>query len=292
MKKFEAKTLEEAYELAAIDFECSVTEITFEVIQQPSNGFFGFGKKNAVVMALRQQQIYKHQSKHHKAKDNRFKKHIEIREITNLEEPQNEQQEIVEVKKQEPQYDFSNDPHLKNKDHIFDNFYSHHEKAELPKIKIKKENDVVLEEVNEKLRDLFGNFCYKLNPIKVSFIDDETLYIEFSGEDAALLIGKEGYRYKALSYILFNWINEKYGLMIRLEVAEFLSNQEEAIYSYLNPLIEQIHEAGSGKTKVLDGVLIHIALKKLRESFPEKYVAAKTNKKGEKYILVNEYRQQ
>ena len=40
-------------------------------------------------------------------------------------------------------------------------------------------------------------------------LDDNTLYIEFSGEDAALLIGKEGYRYKALSYILFNWIHEK-----------------------------------------------------------------------------------
>lgn len=290
MKKFEAKTLEEAYELAALDFECSVTEITFEVIQQPSKGFFGFGKKNAVVMALKQQQIYKYPQKN-KSKDHRFKKHIEIKDIATIEEPQDEPEEIVVIKKQEPQYDFSNDPHLKNKEHIFDNFYTQNQKAEIPKIKIRKENDAVLDEVKAKLDELFGNFCYKLNPIKVSFIDEETLYIEFSGEDAALLIGKEGYRYKALSYILFNWINEQYGLMIRLEVAEFLANQEEAIHNYLNPLIEQISEAGSGKTKSLDGVLIHIALKKLRESFPDKYVAAKTNKKGEKYILVNEYRQ-
>ncbi len=116
------------------------------------------------------------------------------------------------------------------------------------------------------------------------------MYIEFLGEDSALLIGKEGYRYKALSYILFNWINEKYGLMLRLEVAQFLKNQEEAIYAYLEPIVEIIKEKGTFKTKPLDGILVHIALKKLRDEFPDKYVAVKTNVKGDKYVLVNEYR--
>ncbi|GAB1467233.1 hypothetical protein MASR2M54_27330 [Aliarcobacter cryaerophilus] len=36
---------------------------------------------------------------------------------------------------------------------------------------------------------------------------------------------------------------------------------------------------------------MHIALKRLREEFPLKYVAVKTNVKGEKYVLVNEYKQ-
>jgi spoIIIJ-associated protein len=114
--------------------------------------------------------------------------------------------------------------------------------------------------------------------------------VEFTGNDSALLIGKEGYRYKALSYILFNWINEKYGLMLRLEVAEFLKNQETSIYAYLEPVIEVIKEKGTFKTKPLDGILVHIALKKLREEFPNKYVAVKTNVRGDKYVLVNEYR--
>ena len=91
------------------------------------------------------------------------------------------------------------------------------------------------------LRSLFKDSCYGIENIKVEFFDEETLYIEFTGDDSALLIGKEGYRYKALSYILFNWINEKYGLMLRLEVAEFLKNQEEAIHTYLIPVIETIN---------------------------------------------------
>lgn len=285
MKKFEANTLEEAYELATVDFECSVTEITFEVIQQPSKGFFGFGKKNAVVMALKNQNSFKYQ----KQKDHKFKKHIEIKDLPNLNEVIKAEEKVESKPQSQKSYDFSKDPQLKNKDEIFDNFYASSTKHAF--VKVKLPNEQILEEVKSKLDELFGNFCYKLNPIKVSFCDEETLYIEFSGEDAALLIGKEGYRYKALSYVLFNWISEKYKLMIRLEVAEFLANQEGSIHAYLNPLIDQIKEIGSGKTKPLDGVLIHIALKKLRESFPGKYVAVKTNKKGEKYILVNEYRQ-
>ena len=69
-----------------------------------------------------------------------------------------------------------------------------------------------------------------------------------------------------------------------------LKNQEEAIYTYLEPIIEIIKEKGTFKTKPLDGILVHIALKKLRDEFPDKYVAVKTNVRGDKYVLVNEYR--
>ena len=78
--------------------------------------------------------------------------------------------------------------------------------------------------------------------------------------------------------------------MLRLEIAEFLAHQEESIHKYLEPVIETIKVKGFYKTKQLDGILVHIALTKLREEFPDKYIAVKTNIKGERYILVNEYR--
>ena len=78
--------------------------------------------------------------------------------------------------------------------------------------------------------------------------------------------------------------------MLRLEVEEFLKNQEEAIHAYLEHIIEIIKEKGTFKTKPLDGILVHIALKRLRDEFPDKYVAVKTNVRGDKYVLVNEYR--
>jgi spoIIIJ-associated protein len=281
MKKFEAKTLEEVYELASNEFNCSIIDLEIEVIQQPSKGFLGFGKKVAII-SVELKRKFKKENK--KFKDTRYKKtNINIQEVS-----EKIANNIKEVKKDRP---ITKVPTVEGKEQIFNNFYTEdNQKDEIAKIVIKKDREEIISEVKNDVNQLFQNTCYEIDEIKVDFYDDETLYIEFNGKDSALLIGKEGYRYKALSYILFNWINEKYGFMLRLEVAEFLRNQEEAIYNYLVPVIESIKENGSYKTKPLDGILVHIALKRLREEFPNKYVAVKTNIKGDKYVLVNEYR--
>ena len=285
MKKFEANCLEKVYELATKEFNCSITELEIEVIQQPSKGFLGFGKKNAIIQAC-----FKNNCKTYVQETKTFRnKDVKIEEISERLEYSNK---IEEKSFSEDKYEsVSRVSKVETKDKIFDNFYNEEaSQTEISKIVIKKDKEKILEEIKEGLSLLFDNTCYKLDNINVEFYDEETLYIEFLGEDSALLIGKEGYRYKALSYILFNWINEKYGLMLRLEVAQFLKNQEEAIYTYLEPIIEIIKEKGTFKTKPLDGILVHIALKRLREEFPDKYVAVKTNVRGDKYVLINEYR--
>ena len=279
MKKFEANCLEKVYELATAEFNCSITELEIDVIQQPSKGFLGFGKKSAII-----QVCFKDSCKTYVQETKIFKnKDVRIQEVSERIEYSNQKEE-----KKEPS---CNVPKVESKEKIFDKFYNEEtSQNEIPKIIIKKDKEKILKEVEDGIHLLFDNTCYRLEKINVEFYDEETLYIEFLGEDSALLIGKEGYRYKALSYILFNWINEKYGLMLRLEVAQFLKNQEESFYSYLEPIIEIIKEKGTFKTKPLDGILVHIALKKLREEFPDKYVAVKTNIRGDKYVLVNEYR--
>jgi len=153
----------------------------------------------------------------------------------------------------------------------------------------KPKEDVIIQEITIKINNLFNHTCYNLDKIIVSFHNEKTLYIEFKGEDVGLLIGKDGYRYKALLYILFSWIHEKYNLMVRVEVAQFLATQEETIFNYLIPVIKAIKKKGFFTTKPLDGILVHIALKRLRDEFPDKYVAIKTNAQGNKYILINEY---
>lgn len=151
------------------------------------------------------------------------------------------------------------------------------------------EVEVAIKEVKENINKLFKESCFALDEIKVEKHDDETILIEFSGEDAALLIGKEGYRYKSLSYLLYNWINIKYNLNIRLEIAEFLKNQEEMIEKYLVGVIERINNNGRAQTKILDGVLVKIALEALRKEFPNKYVGIKTGREGGKFIVVNDF---
>ncbi len=265
-KQFRAKTLEEAYEKATANFNCSITDLEIEVVQTGSKGFLGLFVKEAIIIVENNNPTTQTKpTKKQNIPDTKSK----------IEEEETQEIKVEEIKKEK----------------IFNDFYDNTEEKEIHnEISIKSDENAIITEVREKINHLFSKTCYKLDEIKVSFYDNETLYIEFTGEDVALLIGKEGYRYKALSYILFNWVHEKYNLMLRLEVAEFLSSQEEAIFAYLIPVIQTIEDEGFYKTKPLDGVLVHIALTKLRDEFPDKYVAVKTNVKGDKYILVNEYR--
>ena len=287
MKKFEAKCLQEVYELASADFNCSITDLDIEVIQQPSKGFLGFGKKNAII-----QVCFKDNCKTYTketSSETFMKKDIKIEDISSKIEESRKNDTTCCSEKVESKV--SKISKTESKDKIFDNFYNEEKsQTEISNIIIKKDKEQIVKEIKADIDLLFSNTCYEIDNIKVEFCEEDTLYVEFTGEDSALLIGKEGYRYKALSYILFNWINEKYGLMLRLEVAEFLKNQEASIYAYLEPVIEVIKEKGTFKTKPLDGILVHIALKRLREEFPNKYVAVKTNVRGDKYVLVNEYR--
>ena len=53
LTKIEAATLEDAYTKASSQLECSITDLEFEIIQNPSKGFWGFGKKMAIIVAAK-----------------------------------------------------------------------------------------------------------------------------------------------------------------------------------------------------------------------------------------------
>ena len=149
-------------------------------------------------------------------------------------------------------------------------------------------NDVV-EIAKKEINELFDLSCFNIDKIDVKVYDDDTILFEINGDDAALLIGKEGYRYNALATMLFSWISQKYGYKTRLEIASFLESQEEMMRKFLEPTIREIEEKGRVKTKPFDGVLVYIALEILRSEFPHKYVAIKQNRNGENYIIVNDF---
>lgn len=146
----------------------------------------------------------------------------------------------------------------------------------------------VVEKVKKELSELFKKSCFDIEVKDVFKYDEETIFIHLDGVDAPLLIGKEGFRYNALNYILYNYVYQKYGFKIKLEIAEFLKNQKEKLEEYLNYFIEdKIKTRGYGKTKPLDGILAFLALEILREKLPDKYVAIR-EKNGEKYVIVGE----
>ena len=356
--KIEANTLQEAFQKAAEQLNCSVTELDIKVLQHPSGGIFGFFKKTAIIEANLENQPKpqhkpkndrnfakksdenesvkeeKKQSKKHdhndkkrnpkKHKDEKNEAKPEQKEhknekpnlseknsalakdafaekgekeadepgyvIKRLDEPK-EQKESKEAK--EPQASKSTPKNILDTS-IIENFnQTDEESAPQALQKEKKEKvvidfDKILPEIKEGMTRLFKASCFEIDKVEVGKFNDETVLIELDGADAALLIGKEGYRYKAISYMLYNWLNSKYNLAIRLEIAQFLQNQEAMMDQYLNGVIERVQNSGRAQTKPLDGVLVKIALEKLREKFPDKYVGIKSGNDG-KFVVVNDF---
>ncbi|WP_017281044.1 Jag N-terminal domain-containing protein [Helicobacter pylori] len=256
--EIKAKTLEEALTQASIALNCPIINLQYEVIQTPSKGFLSIGKKEAIILAGVKESVK--EIKEESAKETNTKEiHQSAEEKKQSLETETPQEEIITPK-----------PPKKN-------------------LKEESHNGDKLHEIKQELKDLFSHLPYKINKVEVSLYEPGVLLIDIDGEDSALLIGEKGYRYKALSYLLFNWIHPAYGYNIRLEISTFLQNQEKVMEVQLQSTIMTVHEVGKGQMKAPDGVLTYIALKKLRKAFPNKYVSIKTNLNDEKYIVINDF---
>ncbi|GAA8778191.1 SpoIIIJ-associated protein [Helicobacter pylori] len=256
--EIKAKTLEEALIQASIALNCPIINLQYEVIQTPSKGFLNIGKKEAIILAGVKESVKEIQEE--SAKETNTKEtHQSAEEKKQNSEIETPQEEITTPK-----------PPKKN-------------------LKEESHNGDKLHEIKQELKDLFSHLPYKINKVEVSLYEPRVLLIDIDGEDSALLIGEKGYRYKALSYLLFNWIHPAYGYNIRLEISTFLQNQEKVMDTQLQNTIMTVHEVGKGQMKAPDGVLTYIALKKLRKAFPNKYVSIKTNLNDEKYIVINDF---
>jgi spoIIIJ-associated protein len=260
MKKIEALTLEQAYAQAAAEFGCSVTALQVEIVQFPSKGVFGLFKKSAIIIA------------------NLPNKTVDAVETADVVEPS----KVITPTYEEPE-------ELVLGDEFYEQADDFEEEREMDDDMYQLSAQECADEVKEQINILFKEICFDINEVQVSVYDENTLLLEFTGVDAALMIGKEGYRYKALSYMLFNWINAVYGMQLRLEIAEFLKNQEESISRYLVNVCDIIDQEGRAQTKVLDGVLVQIALKQLRDRYPDRYVAIRSTRDGGKFIIINSY---
>ncbi|WQV29877.1 Jag N-terminal domain-containing protein [Helicobacter pylori] len=259
--EIKAKTLEEALIQASIALNCPIINLQYEVIQTPSKGFLSIGKKEAIILVgvkeVKEESVKEVKEESVKEIDTKeIHQNAEEKQSLGIETPQEER-----ITPKPPKKNLKEESHNRDK----------------------------LHEIKQELKDLFSHLPYKINKVEVSFYEPGVLLIDIDGEDSALLIGEKGYRYKALSYLLFNWIHPAYGYSIRLEISTFLQNQEKVMEAQLQSVIMTVHEVGKGQMKAPDGVLTYIALKKLRKAFPNKYVSIKTNLNDEKYIVINDF---
>ncbi len=228
MVKIEAESLETAYSMAAQKLSCSITQLNVEVIQVPSRGILGLFKKQAIIVAtanipaeaLSVPEPSQEKRDIRPVKRKPKSKHVSHNEIILPESFVTDQEDdydgsdiyedeeevyvgedtrICEQSHEEIHEQLAHSKRYKGSNAVVDNFF--HEEGVAKEAF--KPSDVV-DEIKTKIDQLFKHACFDLDEIKVAAYDDVTILVEFTGKDAALLIGKEGYRYKALSYMLYN----------------------------------------------------------------------------------------
>ncbi|WP_270969997.1 Jag N-terminal domain-containing protein [Campylobacter upsaliensis] len=287
--KIEAKDLQSALTEASIKLECSVVDLEYTILQQHKSGFLGFGRKSAIIEVEVKRYKKKHLKKENKPnfrneeKSNHFQKTDKVVKTEN--EFKKNESKIRKMEENEPKTEVKMESSKKEKyvvksDAIFDSFHKEDH--------TNRNQDDLLDEIKIQLERLLKISCFQISLKEIKMYDENCIFIRLDGEDSALLIGKEAHRYKAFSYLLHNWINLKYNLLVRLEIAEFLEKQIQGMQFYLQGVAEKIKQSGRGQTKPLDGVLIKIALEELRAMFPHKYVGIKQN--GEqRFVVVNDF---
>lgn len=350
MTKVSASTLQEALSKAALELECSVTELDYEVVQYESKGVLGLGKKDAIIIAnVKHAQASKNatptNAKNPNIPTSNPQNSVQNNAQASAQFTQNPQPNTNDFAKnpaqnlaqnpyqnpyapprqsqnQNPQnnpthkhyehQNYQDDKQTENKNEQESSFFDASEfindskpskpntasyytnggyeiNTSTPTTEKFQTKEEVADEITKLIQEMLSYTPYKIDNVKVSFYDNQTLSIYIDGEDSALLIGERGYRYKAISYLLFNWIQPTYGYNIRLEIAQFLQNQEDAIDAYLVGIINEVRREGRAQTKPLDGILAFIALKKLREQFPDKYISFRENPQNERYIIINDF---
>ncbi len=303
MKKIVEKTLEAALIKASTELNCSVADLEYEIIQNPSSGFLGLGKKEAIIVVeTKGNNSHSKSAQTHFAQTSNTDKPRATKQSNKDSYPQDGFAESTsdldkntlsqqEISSNRDDYSLDSQSVWGAQSYEISREYETQKFYEAPKpMYSKQDNEANIAEIRKELEALFAFLPFEIHQFEVKMYDDNTLYIYIDGRDCALLIGERGYRYKALSYLLFNWINPKYGYALRLEIAEFLKNQEEMIDVYLKDIVRLVKLNGRAQTKTLDGILVYIALSKLRDLFPDKYVSVRQNEADEKYIIINDFR--
>lgn len=198
-----AKTVSDAIIEAAIQLETSSDNIEYEVLENGSSGFLGFGSKPAVIQAKKKEVvdemelIAKAMAEEEKEKELQKK-----REIQN----QNEKRKET-VKKEQP--------------------IAKEVKTKEPKIPVNKEE--AEQAAITFLMDVFKSMNMSVE-VKASVLDD-SLNVDISGDEMGVLIGKRGQTLDSLQYLTSLVVNKGKNtyLRVKLDTENYRKRRKETL---------------------------------------------------------------
>lgn len=228
-----AKTVKDAILEASLKLETFRDNIEYEVIEEGSTGFLGFGSKKAVIKARKKVAVedilkeevkeekparkekkeFKKEKKEFKENKKEFKREKKERKEFQQEKKAEEKpapvpEEVKEVKEEVPTVA---EPTVESVEET---------------VEVRKERKVAeltpeeKEEVKEKavkfMKDVFSSIEMEVE-VNASF-EDEVLNVEMSGEDMGVLIGKRGQTLDSLQYLTSLVVNKGRSGYVRVKV--------------------------------------------------------------------------
>lgn len=211
-KEFSAKTADEAIIKASIELGVSSENLEIQVVTEGSSGFFGIGKKPAIIKARR-------------------------KEETLPEKPVAEEiKESVSVKKEVKKTDKAAE---KPVEETVKSVRHQETKKEQPKPreekKIIKRSEEEIAEIKAEA-EMFLSGVFKAMELEVELkieytAEDGSLEVEFIGQDMGILIGKRGQTLDSLQYLTSLVVNKgRQGYVrVKLDTEDYRNRRKETL---------------------------------------------------------------
>ena len=254
-KEYTAKSVEEALEKALNEMFLTREDIDYEVVQQPSKGFLGFGQKDAVVRVSKKViEEVKEAPKKEIVKEVKAEKVIEkpAVETKKAETAEAVQEEIIDEKEET----FTN---------VYEEDFSEDVQEEAVSKVNKKE---AMEAAEVKGRAFLAKIFDEMDLDVVIDVKEKGGYLVFDlqGDNLGILIGRRGDTLDALQFLLNLVINDKNSARVKgiIDIENYRAKREETLISLGHKLAAKARK--TGQKVVLEPMnpqerrIIHMAL--------------------------------
>ena len=258
-KEYTAKSVEEALEKALNEMFLTREDIDYEVVQQPSKGFLGFGQKDAVVRVSKKViEEVKEAPKKEIVKEVKAEKVIEKPAV-----------DTKKVETAEAAAEAVQEEIIDEKEETFTNVYEEDFSEDVQDEAVSKVNKKeALEAAEVKGRAFLAKIFDEMDLDVVIDVKEKGGYLVFDlqGDNLGILIGRRGDTLDALQFLLNLVINDKNSARVKgiIDIENYRAKREETLISLGHKLAAKARK--TGQKVVLEPMnpqerrIIHMAL--------------------------------
>ena len=257
-KEYTAKSVEEALEKALNEMMLTREDIHYEIVQQPSKGFLGFGQKDAVVRVSKKDAA-ETKVEAVEVKDVKTEEKAEVKAEIPVQEPTPVVEVVVDdTEEQEAEVSF---------EEAFDTDIDE-ETEELDVAVAKADKKELYEAAEAKGRAFLAKIFDEMKLDVVIDVKENGGYLVFDlqGENLGILIGRRGDTLDSLQFLLNLVINDKNNAKVKgiIDIENYRAKREETLIGLGHKLAAKARK--TGQKVVLEPMnpqerrIIHMAL--------------------------------